>query len=458
VAARGPLRVFAASRGPLGVPAFRVFWTAGLISDTGDWLLLIALPIVVFQLTGSAVGTSAAFAAELAPGIVLAPLGGRLADTYDRRAVMIALSALQAIALLPLLLVHGRHGLVIVYAVIVVQSSLAALFDPAKNALLPALVDSEQLVAANSLTGLGTAVGRLAGGPLGGLLLAAGSLRTVVVADAVSFGVAALLVMRLPRRHRTVIGGGGDRGRTLDRGRDRGSTPDRGRDRGESSDPARLSSQGLHAVLRNRAVAAALLVALVADTAQGIFVVLFIVFVARRLHGGPAEIGLLRGVQAVGAVAGGLLLATRGHRWRPVALAAVGAIAFGVIDMAIWNGPFVTRSEALYVALFVCAGAPGVIMETAGISFLQRASGDRERGRVFAAVGLTQNAGQALGIIAAGVLTGPLGVMALLDAQAGLYLVAGLLVVLWARRARPSRAAHRRKVGRRDGLALGEEP
>jgi hypothetical protein len=62
------------------------------------------------------------------------------------------------------------------------------------------------------------------------------------------------------------------------------------------------------------------------------------------------------------------------------------------------------------------------------------------------------------GIIAAGVLTAPLGLTALLDAQAALYLTAGLLVMLWARRARPSRAAHRRVTGGRDGLALGEEP
>ncbi|MFZ1996606.1 MAG: MFS transporter, partial [Solirubrobacteraceae bacterium] len=176
-----------APRGPLSVPAFRRLWAAGLISDTGDWLLLVALPIVVFGLTGSALGTAAAFAAELAPGIVLAPVGGRLADAVDRRTVLVGVSALQALAVLPLLLVHGRHGLVILYAVIVVQAILAALFNPDKNALLPTLVDSGQLVSANSLVGLGTAVGRLAGGPLGGLLLAAGSLRTIVVADALSF-------------------------------------------------------------------------------------------------------------------------------------------------------------------------------------------------------------------------------------------------------------------------------
>ena len=426
-----------AARGPLGVPAFRTLWAAGLISETGDWLLLVALPIVVYQLTGSAVGTAVAFAAELAPGILLAPLGGRLADTVDRRTVMLALSALQAVALLPLLFVHDRQGLAIVYGVIVVQSSLSALFDPAKNALLPRLVDPSRLVSANSLAGLGNALGRLAGGPLGGLLLAAGSLRTIVIADAVSFGVAGLLIARLPRRARVA---GGDANGALDAG------------------AGRISKGGLRAVMRNRAVAAALVVAFVADVAQGIFVVLFIVFVARRLHGGAAETGLLRGVQAIGAVAGGLLLAARGHRWRPIALAAVAAIAFGAIDMTIWNGPLVTRSEAVYALLFVCAGAPGVIMETAGISFLQAAGEDRERGRVFAALGLVENAGQALGIVAAGVLTAPLGLMALLEGQAALYLLAGLLVVLLARRARPSRAAHRRMADRRDGLALGEEP
>jgi MFS family permease len=421
-----------AARGPLSVPAFRTLWAAGLISDTGDWLLLIALPIVVYQLTASAVGTSAAFAAELAPGIALAPLGGRLADAMDRRTMLVALSAVQALALLPLLLVHGRHGLVIVYAVIVAQSSLSALFDPAKNALLPALVDPGHLVPANSLAGLGSALGRLAGGPLGGLLLAAGSLRAIVVVDALSFGVAAALIARLPRRA--------------------------GRAGGRAGDGERLSSGGLRVVLRCRAVAGALLVAFIADVAQGIFVVLFIVFVARRLHGGATEIGLLRGVQAVGAVAGGAVLAARGHRWRPVALAGAAATAFGVIDMTIWNGPFVTGSEAVYAVLFVCAGAPGVIMETAGISFLQRESDEHEHGRVFAALGATENAGQAVGILAAGALTAPLGLMTLLDAQAGLYLMAGAVVMLCARRARPSRAAHRRMASGRDGLAVGEEP
>ena len=72
---------------------------------------------------------------------MLGPLAGRLADTVDRRRLMLSVSVLQALALLPLLLVHGRSGLALLYGVIVVQAALAALFDPAKNALLPTLLE-----------------------------------------------------------------------------------------------------------------------------------------------------------------------------------------------------------------------------------------------------------------------------------------------------------------------------
>ena len=55
---------------------FRRLWLAGLISDTGDWLLLASLPIVVYQFTGSTLGTAAAFLVELIPPVLFAPLVG----------------------------------------------------------------------------------------------------------------------------------------------------------------------------------------------------------------------------------------------------------------------------------------------------------------------------------------------------------------------------------------------
>jgi MFS family permease len=387
---------------PLRQPAFRSLWLAGLVSEAGDWLLFIALPIVVYRQTGSALGTSFAFLALLAPAIALAPLAGRLADRCDRRRVMLIVCGLQALSLLPLLLVGDHTGLPIVYAVIVVQSALSTLFDPAKNALLPALVGRDQLVSANSLVALNEGVARLVGGPLGGLLLAAGDLRTIVVADAASYALAAVLIARLPRTRRVR------------------ATP--GADANADQSPVRFLT-----VLHHRPIRRALALTFFADIAQGIFLVLFIVFVGRRLHGGAGETGLLRGVQALGAIGAGLMLATVARRGAPVRLMAGAALAFGAISLLVWNLPALTTAPAVYAVLFAIVGAPGVVMGTGLISFLQQAGDSSEHGRIFGALGLADNAGEAVGMIAAGVLTGPLGLGAILDLQGAIYLVTGLV-------------------------------
>jgi MFS family permease len=171
-------------------------------------------------------------------------------------------------------------------------------------------------------------------------------------------------------------------------------------------------------------------VLLLAGVAQGIFVALFVVFVAHVLHGDAAEIGLLRGVQGAGAIAAGLLLALAA-RAAPGRVTSYAALAFGALSLAIWNAPGVTTAEPLYVALFVAIGAPGVALITGLISALQQATVDGERGHVFAIAGVAASVGEAIGILAGGALGDPLGVVTVLNAQAALYLVAGLLAAVW---------------------------
>ncbi len=307
---------------------------------------------------------------------------------------------------------------------ILIEAALTTLFDPAKNALLPTLLAPDQYVSGNSLVALAAGAGRLAGGPLGGLLLAAGHLQLIVAADAISFAIAGCLIARLPSDAA---------------GRWAATGPP------ASTDSSQAGARGLRVALRAPRVRGVLAVALVAEIAQGIFVVLFILFVARRLGGGAGEIGLLRGVQAVGAIVAGLVLSFVGGGSRAGRLAAGGAIAFGIIDLLIWNAPLLAQSEWLFAALFIVAGAPGVVMETGLISSLQLASSDRERGRAFGALTLVSNAGQAIGMIAAGVLAAPLGLMTLLNAQGCLYLAAGAIAAwaLW----RPVRLAVRAPAG-----------
>jgi predicted MFS family arabinose efflux permease len=386
----------------LRTPDFRRLWLAGLISQTGDWLLMISLPILVFQYTGSTFGTAVAFLIELAPPVLLAPLTGRLADRLDRRRTLLLISVAQAAALTPLLLVHDRTGLPILYAVIAAQAALAALFEPTKSALLPTLIDADRLVPANSLIGLNHNVGRLIGGPLGGILLAAGGgLPTIVAVDAASFLLAFALIARLTPTSRATV---------------------RAHD---EPDPS-----SWRATLSQRRVRGALAVLLTASTAQGIFVVLFVVFVARELHGSAGEIGLLRGVQGIGAIAGGLLLAVAG-RAAPGRLTAYAAFAFGALSLAIWNAPGVSTAEPLYVALFIAAGAPGVALMTGLISTLQQATPDGQRGTAFALAGVAASVGEAIGMLAGGLLGDSVGLITVLNAQAILYVLAGALAVAW---------------------------
>ena len=411
-------------------PAFRSLCLAGLVSDTGDWLRFVALPIVVYQLTGSALGTSLAFLVELAPGIALAPLAGWCADRFDRRRLLIVVSGLQAAALVPLLVVHTRADLPMVYAVILIEAAMFTVFDPVKNALLPALVPGADLVSANSLVGLSQNLARLAGGPLGGLLLAAGGLGVVVAADLISYLIAAVIIARIV-------------------------TPASTRPADHYGVPRRPGRGAYRSMLHSRPIRAALLVMVVSQVAQGIFVVLFILFVAQRLHGGPSDIGLLRGVQAVGAIAGGVILAVIARRYSPGALTAWAAIIFGAVDLVVWNAPLLSTNIALYVLLFIVIGAPGIVLGTGLISALQIDTDDTNRGRVFGAFGLAGNVGQAVGMLAAGLLASPLGLLSILNIQAVLYLAGGGIAAWSMTGHRTRRVPPNARAGRCSGDRIG---
>jgi predicted MFS family arabinose efflux permease len=173
-----------------------------------------------------------------------------------------------------------------------------------------------------------------------------------------------------------------------------------------------------------------LVITFVTQAAQGIFVVLFVIFVERRLGGDTPEVGLLRGVQAVGAVIGALALAMFFRRWPARRLTAFAALCFGVFDVVLWNASSFQTSVLLYVALFVIVGAPGVLLGTGLISSLQTEAPHDQHVRAFAAFGAAANVGQAVGMLAAGILTVRLGLMTVLNAQAGLYLSAGLFAAV----------------------------
>src|SRR6476620_2791013 len=173
---------------------FALLWAGGLISMLGDWLLFIALPFYIYDLTGSALATGAMFIAETLPILLFGSIGGVFADRWDRKKTMIVADLLRAALLLLLLAVRSPEWLWAIYLVGFVQSSVGQFFNPAKGALIPQLVDESLLMPANSLNSLGVEITRLIGAPLGGALMTMMGLASVVVLDCVSFVISALLI------------------------------------------------------------------------------------------------------------------------------------------------------------------------------------------------------------------------------------------------------------------------
>lgn len=405
---------------------FALLWSGGLVSDLGDWMLLVALPVYVFKLTGSALATSTVFAAELIPALVVGQVAGVLVDRWNRRRVLVYAGLVQAVLLLPLLAVTTADRIWIIYAVAAAQSCLARLCAPAKAALVPSLVPPGRITAANSLIAVSDNLARLVGATLGGLAIEFLGLPGVVVVDAVTFLAAAALiagVRDLPDRAAV----SGLRSGPVGRGR-AGIL-------GEWLD-------GLTTIRRNRPLPATLAVGALAQVAQGVFLVLFPVFVLVELHGDGAEVGLLRGVQAVGGILGGLLIGLLSRRLTTRTLVGWGFIGFGLVGLALWNAPQVTTALGLYIGLFIAAGPPGVACATGLLVALQTSTPPTHLGRVVAVHEAASGGLQAVGVLTAGALADRLGVLAILNAQAGLYLLCGLLAFL-SLRAMPSIVAPR---------------
>jgi MFS family permease len=416
---------------------YALLWSGGLISDLGDWTLLIALPVFVFQLTGSALTTSTVFVAELVPALIVGQLAGVLVDRWDRRQILVVVGVVQAALLLPLLAVTTTDRLWIVYLVAALQSCLARLANPAKAALIPSLVPREQLTAANSLNAVSDNLARLVGSPVGGLAIQLLGLVGVVVVDAVTFLVSALLAAQIrvpkevaaPRAAGAEAAGGGA---AAPRAAEAESPAEGAPSTGSAGAPPRASLvadwlDGLRTIRRTPPLPAILSIGALSQVAQGIFVVLFVVFVLRELNGTGGDVGLIRGMQAIGGVIGGIVVGWLGRRLGPKGLISWGFVVFGLIALTTWNAPRFTTAIWLYVGLFIAAGIPGVATQTGLITIVQSVTPPTHLGRVFAAFETGSGALQAVGVLLAGALADRLGVVTILNVQAGIYILCGLL-------------------------------
>ncbi|WSR66449.1 MFS transporter [Streptomyces sp. NBC_01198] len=180
---------------------FRLMWMAGVITTFGSFLTLVALPVQLKQLTGSAAAVGAIGAVELVPLIVFGLYGGALADAMDRKLLINATEAAQGLLAAALLantlLPHPAVWLL--YVVAALSSALTGLRRPALDAIVQRIVPRDQLAAAASLNALRSQVGAIAGPALAGLVIAWAGPGWAYGADTVTFAVSVCLGLGLAR-------------------------------------------------------------------------------------------------------------------------------------------------------------------------------------------------------------------------------------------------------------------
>jgi MFS family permease len=179
-------------------PKFRALWLAQVISLTGDWFNTIASVIIVSRYSASGLAVGGLFIARALPPFLLGPLAGVVADRFDRRKVLVLSDILRSGIVLGFLLVDRPERLWLLYALTILQFSVSAFFEPARAALVPALVENDELLTANTLSSITWSAMLTLGGAIGGLTASLFGVRVSLVVDAASFLVSAVLVLSIP--------------------------------------------------------------------------------------------------------------------------------------------------------------------------------------------------------------------------------------------------------------------
>lgn len=385
--------------GPLRESAeFRRLWIGGALSAVGGQMTSVAVPVQIYSLTHSSLAVGLVGLALAVPLITIGLLGGSFADAVDRRTLVLVTSSLLALVSL----VFAAQALLnlrqawLLYALIVVQSSLFAIDGPARRTFTPRLFPAERLPAVTALTFLYFHASLVVGPLLAGLLIAARGFQAAYAVDALTFVFALYPVFRL-----------------------RPMPPESA----PSSPGVRSVIEGLRFV-RRQPVLAGLILADLNATIFGMPRALFPALAATHFGGGARAVGLLYAAPAIGGLGASTFSGGLGsvRRQGLAMLFAIGvwgaAIAGFAVSTFLWLG----------VLLLAIAGAADVVNGVFRTTMLQVNTPDRMLGRISSVGHVVGVGGPDLGDIEAGAvatLTSPV----ISAVSGGLACVAGTLVL-----------------------------
>lgn len=385
----------------LAVREFRAIAVSQGLSILGDQVARIAVALLVYARSHSALATAATYACSYLPGLLGGPLLSALADRYRRRTIMAVCDVARTILVLLLVLPHVP--LLAVFVVLVLVELMAPPFNAARAGTLPDVLPGEQYVVGNAVLNVVFQGAQVLGFVAGGLLVATVSTRGALAVDAATFAVSTLTVL-LGVHARPAAQDAASRGSLL-------------------ADTA----AGVRAV-RSEPLLVRLLVLAVLGVAAGIAPEGLAVPVASALHHGEIAAGVLTACVPAGFLLGSIAVlrvpAERRVRLLPrlVALSCVPLLLTPLV-----------HSLPVVVLLWLLAGTGTAVQLIASAAYVQACPAEI-RSRAYGLAGTVLVGVQGLALLVSGALSEALGAA---GAVAGLALVVLLLLPLAVRGTRP---------------------
>jgi MFS family permease len=165
-----------------------------IISLFGNTIQRFCMSLYILDLTGSAAVFSRILAISIIPYILFAPLAGLLADTINRKKIMVYLDVLSSVlmAIYAVILISERDNIIIVGSVMFILSIIYTLYSPSVTACIPQIVEKEKLASANGIIQQVAAVVNIVGPIVAGLLYSFVGIKTIVIVNAITFLIAAI--------------------------------------------------------------------------------------------------------------------------------------------------------------------------------------------------------------------------------------------------------------------------
>jgi len=345
---------------------FRKLWVATTLSLFGDFFSYIAIAWLVLQITGSSLALGSVLVVQALPRAVLMVVGGALADRLTPRLTMLGSMGLRAAFVAPLavLVLSGRVQMWEVYAIAFVFGIVDAFFMPARQSILPRVVADHELEPGNAVLNV-TMQGSVILGPVfGGLIVQALGTGRAFAADAASFAIGFVFVLLLPASVAAATAAGVTK---ADKGGGLG---------GQIVDGLRYAwgDIGIRVML--------IAIAVIDFAANGALGVGLPTLAHGRFASGASGLGILLGAWGIGATAGaiaaGFIAPPKRFGWMIVFISAWLGVCIGAVGVL---------PSLIPAALFMgVAGIGTGVVNTYGISWLQRRVAPAMQGRVMSIV------------------------------------------------------------------------